>query len=241
MRLVLRAQKTINCDPLLGPERGTIAVVRQRRKIIKQEAKSPSVLLQPATPFPFWQSLMEAVSQQRRKAFRGSALQSPSKVQKDNSLIICSQEEADSSCRVRITNYLKLFKDVYGALASFLHTAWQNSQSLINLSIRAHRNHHVVNRNSVLSIVLFFATGTGIPPVRCTCSFSTPTQYKRQGKELSNGKEMQGSTEVRTMTEKTDDQQKLYWGRLRKMTSTVKKHSRLMHLPSAWGTIRKLL
>lgn len=45
IRLVLRAYKTINCDPLLRPERGTMAVVRQRRKRIKQEAKSPSVLL----------------------------------------------------------------------------------------------------------------------------------------------------------------------------------------------------
>lgn len=43
--LVLRAEKTINCDPLLRPEGGTRAVVRQRRKIIKQEAASPSVLL----------------------------------------------------------------------------------------------------------------------------------------------------------------------------------------------------
>ena len=95
MRLVLRAQKTINWDPLLRPEGGTIAVVRQRRKIIKQEAASPSVLLQASTPFPYWQSLMEAVSFQRRKVFRDSAPQSPSKVQKDNSLIICSQEEAE--------------------------------------------------------------------------------------------------------------------------------------------------
>lgn len=218
-----------------------MAVVRQRRKRIKQEAKSPSVLLQPSTPFPYWQSLMEAVSQQRRKVFRGSVPQSPSKVQKDNSLIICSQEEAESSCRVRITNYLKLFKDVCGTLASFLHTAWQNSQSLINLSIRAHRNHHVVKQKFNTFRCVILGTGTGIPTVRCACSFSTPTQYERQGKELSNGTEMQSSTEVRTVTEKTDDQQKLYWGRLKKTTSTVKKHSGLMHSPSARCTIRKLL
>lgn len=35
------------------------------------------------------------------------------------------------------------------------------------------------------------------------------------------------------MTEKTDDQLKLYLGSLKKMTSIVKKHSGLMGLPSA--------
>lgn len=82
------------------------------------------------SPSPIGKASLRQRASKEETWFRGSAPDSQSRVYKggmkprDDTLIICSPEEAESSCRIRFTDYLKLLKDVYGILVSFLHSAW---------------------------------------------------------------------------------------------------------------------
>lgn len=67
---------------------------------------------------------------------------------KDNSLITGSQEEAGSSCGVRVPDHLKLLKDVlhFGFLSA---QCLANSKSLVNVSYQSSQNHQELKRKAV--------------------------------------------------------------------------------------------